>query len=385
MMPLSLLTSLSALPMHRHRIGFLWLALLGPALLAGCEPDREAIWMSYEPHPDRDEGYCVSLAGRIHGHYLLEVNGYPEWDSGGAPVSYAVGCYGYERSQVRGVNLVRVSLSPLAYRAGEEVIFAGAPPTSVSVYDLEDRQKRVDHVSEADVASAYGQWLPHAEAAWGRALAWERSWLAEDPARAALVSGGVRGEGGALDSLRSWVRAHPMVFEVVFEAERGPDAGWLLGRAKRRAEVGEAERLPWERRYRMVGGARALPGTAADSARLRGYAIELREALRERDTLGVFELTRARHQSAAYTPSQIDTLRERVLPQIPRDWFAEPPRSDYEAEDIGLRRWAGGRVWEVYRTDEQRVRALMLAGEESIRWFIPFYVAEVDGTLRRVR
>ena len=346
--------------------------------------------MSYEPHPDRDEGYCVSLAGRIHGHYLLEVNGYPEWDSGGAPVSYAVGCYGYERSQVRGVNLVRVSLSPQAYRAGEEVIFTGAPPTSVSVYDLEDGQKRIDHVSEAEVAAVYERWLLHAEAAWGRALAWERSWLAEDPARAALVSGGVRGQGGALDSLRAWVRSHPMVFEVVFEAEHGPDYGWLFGQPERRAELeGEAERLPWERRYRTVGGAPILEGTAADSARLRGYAIELREALRTRDTLGVFELTRARYQSAAYTPCQVDTLRAAWSPNAQRR-LETPWRLDYEAEDVALRRWAGGRIWELTREDEtarqlKNNSLLVRRDERGTVWSIPFYVAEVDGKLRQVR
>ena len=130
----------------------------------------------------------------------------------------------------------------------------------------------------------------------------------------------------------------------------------------------------------------AIAGTPADSARLRAYAVRLRD------------LTAARDGAALYdelAPSVADRLELAGRPVPPLDslragWEGEaaaeafPFSGDltpFEAGDVQLRSWVGGRVWELYRDGADGL--LQRAGRGT---FMSVYVGEgPGGELRVVR
>ncbi|WP_420457098.1 hypothetical protein [Rubrivirga sp.] len=131
-----------------------------------------------------------------------------------------------------------------------------------------------------------------------------------------------------------------------------------------------------------------IAGTPADSARLRAYAVRLRDLLDGADAEGIYrEIGPAINDSVGTYQVTAEGTRERDLDDIRREWTRF--RTDFDEPDVGLRSWAGGRVWELYRDDEVAgalgKRALLLRGDDRIETWLRLYVGEVGGELRVVR
>ena len=125
-----------------------------------------------------------------------------------------------------------------------------------------------------------------------------------------------------------------------------------------------------------------MAGTAADSARLRAYAIELRDLLRSGKAEALYREVQPSvsddrgFYQIAYSPG-----RDSALAHIERHWIPEW-RTDFEADDIRLRKWSGGRIWEVSQVrPDGRVKPLLYQRGSYLRIF----VGEVGGELRVVR
>ena len=170
-----------------------------------------------------------------------------------------------------------------------------------------------------------------------------------------------RGGGAAVDSARAWAAAHPVRVETAF------------------VRPGGAAPADGEPAFDGVFcEAPVIAGTPADSARLRDYAVRLRDLMAVRDTSALLvefgPAVRARYETADQP--------------VPWDEFVVANGRaltggllvGFEAGDVALSSWSGGRVWGLQRQDGSR----LLAWEEGGGLTGP-YVAEVDGALRVVR
>ena len=125
-----------------------------------------------------------------------------------------------------------------------------------------------------------------------------------------------------------------------------------------------------------------IEGTPTDSARLRAYAMHLRDLMAAKDTLNIYRAHKPRFDDIQFSASK-------ALDVIGRNWLAPDWRLEFQASDVALRKWSDGRIWEIYREDEVsralRKQALFLAGEERLQTWHTVYVAEVNDSLRVVR
>jgi len=158
----------------------------------------------------------------------------------------------------------------------------------------------------------------------------------------------------ALDSMRAYVRQHPLVISMRFENRYGPDFSGLF------------EEAP------------IIEGTPADTARLTRYALHLRDLMAAKDTAALYEEFRIAFEDS-YTSSVPKPTKEGR-----RDHLASNREHivlsglvdelDFDERRVRARKWAGGRVWELYRRPDQ-----------PLLRNLPVYVAEVDGSLKVVR
>ncbi len=160
-------------------------------------------------------------------------------------------------------------------------------------------------------------------------------------------------EAGALDSMRAWASRNPMTVSTTFDNEAGPDFSKIFEEAPR------------------------LEDSPATRKRLKDYAMHLRDLMARKDTSALFEEFRfyyaQQYKITGYKGGvQEDkaSLRENVV--------MDDPELNFGREEIGLRRWSEGRVWEVYR---EGADAFFQSGN-TIR---EVYVAEIDGALKVVR
>ena len=128
--------------------------------------------------------------------------------------------------------------------------------------------------------SAFGRWRAELERRWPGWVAAEDSALAADPALARALAdsvgrdprAGAYGVGPALDSARAWAAAHPVVVATAFVRPGG-------ARPSDGAPSFDA----------VFRSAPVIRGTAADSARLRDYAVRLRDLTVARDTAALWD------------------------------------------------------------------------------------------------
>jgi hypothetical protein len=177
-------------------------------------------------------------------------------------------------------------------------------------------------------------------------------------------------ERGALDSMRAWASRHPMTVSATFDNEAGPDFSRIFEEAPR------------------------LPDTPATRERLRDYAMHLRDLMAQKDTAALVEeflpvvwagkdSLDMEHLRSNFSERQIQSIREHIVLE---DAYLKIDRSE-----VGLRRWAEGRVWELYY--EPDGNALFVA--RTLREGTPeytgsgrqreVYVAEMGGELKVVR
>ena len=178
------------------------------------------------------------------------------------------------------------------------------------------------------------------------------------------------GVGPALDSARTWARANPVVVETSFVRPGGaaPSDG---------APAFDA----------VFRDARVIAGTPADSARLRAYAVRLRDLSAAHDTAAVFDAFRH-----SLTDAFVAAGGARAVVEDSAS-FMESTRArivmddvvPFEADEVGLRSWAGGRVWELYRA-ESKDPLLVTPWAGAGRLARAVFVGErADGELRVVR
>jgi hypothetical protein len=158
----------------------------------------------------------------------------------------------------------------------------------------------------------------------------------------------------ALDSMRAYVRRNPLVISMRFTNRYGPDFSGLF------------EEAP------------VIEGTPADTARLTRYALHLRDLMAQRDTAALYE-----EFFVAFEDSYIASA-PKPTPEGRRDHLASnrehivlsglTDELNFDASDVGVRKWAGGRIWELNRG----------VGSPLLR-NLPVYVAEVNGSLKVVR
>jgi hypothetical protein len=162
-------------------------------------------------------------------------------------------------------------------------------------------------------------------------------------------------ERGALDSMRAWASRHPMTVSTTFDNKRGPDFS------------------------RIFEEAPVLEDTPATRERLKDYAMRLRDLMAEKDTLGLFHEARP-----LFTDHDTGTpyKKGRVLKIISSNWFGQNWQLQLRRDQLGVRRWAEGRVWELYRRESGD--ELFMEGTEGAS-VLDIYVAEIDGQLTVVR
>jgi hypothetical protein len=191
-------------------------------------------------------------------------------------------------------------------------------------------------ITAAAVDSAYRAWTDRARAKW-------RDYQS-------------RNVRGALDSIRAWAEQNPMTVSTTFDNEAGPDFSRLF------------EEAP------------VIEGTPTDSARLKDYAMHLQSLLREKKGAALYREIRpaaeasARELGESPPPTSKRRARWRKDAENGEGWFDEKP-PEFGRSDVGLDRWAEGRVWELYRRPG---REPLLGG-----WNI--FIAEVEGELKVVR
>jgi hypothetical protein len=281
---------------------------------------------------------------RVAGRWLVTLNGFPVWDRTDEPASTVNNWIDPDLNQalVSEGNELRVEVWPrLSWTAGGpaagassirgSVVEVGAGPVAGTAFDL---------------GTARPEWERALRAGWER---WRRA----------------GGADAARDSVRAWAEANPVAVSVAFDVRAGAPSFDAVFRA-----------------------APVIAGTPADSARLRAYAVRLRDLLDDADAEGVYrEIGPSISDSVGTYQVTMEGTRESDLNDIRREWTRF--RTDFAAADVGLRSWAGGRVWELYRDDGVAgalgKRALLLRGDDRLETWLRVYVGEVDGALRVVR
>jgi len=249
-------------------------------------------------------------------------------------------------------NETEIRLEPLLTRSGEQL--------SIGTIELEAQVLGPDRnpiagaeITKVQVDSAYEAWSNRARKQWSEYLEWEEQWLEENPD----ISGTVTArDGGALDSMRQWAARNRLTVRATFDNEAGPDFSRIF------------EEVP------------VIVGTPADSARLRDYAMHLRDLMAEKDTSGLFEEFRP----AIEDRFEIQNFESRsdYMTENREAVILEDAILDFGRKDVALRKWAGGRVWELWRKKSENQAFFERPSGYGMG---ELYVAELDGELRVVR
>ena len=318
------------------------------ALLASCESGPAA---AQPDHVGRDSTgqYSVRFeVAEFRGAYTLAANGFPverpPFRIDGRPGQEFAGFLTPALVSGRNVAAVEVvpdvsggAVGPLRFRMWVE-----GPDGSV-VPGTERGAAHVDSVVAAWASDLRGRW-----AGWGPSAA---------------------------DSARAWAEAHPVRVETAWVRPGG-------GRPSDGQPSFDA----------VFRDAPAIGGTAADSARLRAYAVRLGRLLAAAatDTSAAAalydEFGPAVSDETGWYRVTADGTRAGAVAEVAGEWSGHF-QSDFGSAEVGLRSWAGGRVWEVYRTDAPPggEEALFVAKESLGGAWVRVYVGEVDGQLRVVR
>ncbi len=272
---------------------------------------------------------------RLQGHFLIAVNGFlvERLPFMGTATDQSVRA-DLNTALIGERNKAEVEVVPFLRGAGGR-LDVGKVEIRMEVF-CEEQLVPGGVVTESQVDSAYEAWEGRAREQWAEY-------------RSAV-------ERGALDSMRAWAERHPLTVSTTFDNEAGPDFS------------------------RIFEEAPVLEDTPATRTRLKDYAMRLRDLMAEKDTSALLRETRplfADHETGR--PSR----KQRVLKIIAENWLVQDWRLDFTKEDIGVRPWSGGRVWELYK--ESSGKELFVAGQERETGTLDIYVAELEGALKVVR
>ena len=278
----------------------------------------------------------------VTGAVTTLVNGLPVGDRLGfmAALAPGTGVDAYMTpALVSGRNTASVEVVPFLTRAGGSVaplpvrlrVWVEAPDGSV-VAGTERGAAHVDSVVAVWTAELRSRW-----AGWVRA---EDSVFAARPglleALADSAESGARsaayGAGPALDSARAWAARNPVRVATAFERPGGGADGQPAFDA-------------------VVRDARAIAGTPADSARLRAFAVRLLALTAARDTAALWEAFEPKYADEFLWWGGAEGVGEDSVSFMAgtRDRVVMSEAAPFEASDVRLRSWAGGRVWELHR------------------------------------
>jgi hypothetical protein len=127
---------------------------------------------------------------------------------------------------------------------------------------------------------------------------------------------------------------------------------------------------------RIFEEAPVIEGTPADSARLRDYAMHLRDLMIQKDTSALVAefgpAIRAAYQLGGREGESLAQFRSDYRENLVLEQAEE--ELDFSRGAVRLKRWSGGRVWQLRREEA-----------EGLLRRIEVYVAEIGGELRVVR
>ena len=269
------------------------------------------------PSVAADSAYHVWLKlDDVAARVVVTVNGLPVDETyGGRVYDNPALAVPVSSALVSGRNAVAVEAAPYLTLSGSELV-VGPVQLRAAVVRGRGLSGAVAgaEITAAEVAAAVAAWEADLQARWA-------GWSA---------SAG----GAALDSAWAWARANPVRVATSFTRPGGaaPSDGEPAFDAALRA-------------------APVIAGTPADSARLRAYAVRLRDLTADRDTAALW---------AAFEPKYADEYLwwggQAVIGET-RSAFLDRTRggvvmggaAPFDEGDVRLRSWAGGRVWELYR------------------------------------
>jgi hypothetical protein len=285
----------------------------------------------------------------VHGQIIVLLNGFPVYRTGYGMKSDDLIDLPMNTALVGKGNTYSLRIEPWMHRNAENLRF-GSVKTKAWVSLNEEQTVGGSKIQKPEVDSAFAVWQKRAREQWKKYRVWEKQWLKKNPEAKEKITWK---EGGALDSIRAWVERNPLTVTTTFDNEAGPDFSRIFEQAPR------------------------LPDRPATRERLKDYAMHLRDLVTRKDTLGLFEEFRLyyaqQYKITGYEGSVAEdkeSLRDNVV--------MDDPELDFDREDVGLRRWSGGRVWELYR---EGADAFFQSGN-TVR---EIYVAEIDGDLKVVR
>ena len=361
-------------------------------LLTGCgdgrarsEPDRA---VRNAGAPRSGELACTASGAYVAGIVFEAVEGAERIVANGFPV-YATTGPGSMASPGSGFS---TNLAPALVSGSNDVVFAVAPavhlrggteavggpgdvpetgPTRFRAWVCGPDGAVLGEAASAASDSAFAAWRAAFEGRWPRWQAMEDSLYAARPAladSAAAAMGRDRvaaavGVSAALDSARAWAAAHPVAVSVTFERPADPGGAAADGLPSWDAVLREAPVI-----------------AAADSARLRAFAVGLRDLMAAEDSLALL---------AAHMPSVEQRYAIYVAPGPKQDYLqtvrgqvvVDGAVLDWDVEELELQRWADGRVWEITRPGGLFMTPVV---QGARRGRDKAYVGEVDGELRVV-
>jgi hypothetical protein len=272
----------------------------------------------------------------IHASYVITINGFPvrrlrykgraSDDEFNVPLNTAL---------IGERNRASLRFEPLLLRERKELSL-GMIEVEAEVLGPGDDTVPGAKITKAQVDSVYEAWRERAQKKW-------------KDYRTTV-------EQGALDSIRAWAERNPLTVSTTFDNKRGPDFSRVFEEPPR------------------------LPDTPATRERLRDYAMRLRDLMAEKDTSALFE---------EFRPSIMARLkvhdvesRSEFLAKNRKGVILEDAVLDFGREDVRLRKWAEGRIWEVWRAGSEDQ---LFFARPSGYGMSELYVAEIDGKLRVVR
>lgn len=292
----------------------------------------------------------------LEGHYRIMINGFPveQLPFMGTAADQNVTA-DLNTALVGKGNELTVEMMPFLTR-GETDLNIGTVEVRARVLCNDTALAGIE-IAGAQVDSAYRAWRKRTREQWKEYVEWEKQWLKQNPDSSETITAR---DGGALDSMRAWASENPLTVSTTFDNEAGPDFSRIFEEAPK------------------------LEDTPATRKRLKEYAMHLRDLLRSGEAKAIYqEIQPSVSEETGWFKVTRSGRRDSALAQIREEWLRDF-RTDFSRSAVTLRRWSGGRVWElsVMRPEEGR-RPFFSEGPHSS--YLKVYVAEIDGKLRVVR